>query len=73
MPGIGDREQDMQPGLHRWMAPRERFVEHDIGRLEREPAALRHRIARVHREIDDDLLQLTGVGLHQAAVADRGP
>src|ERR1700743_1095118 len=41
------------------------FVESDVGRLNCEPAAGGHRVARVYRKIHDDLLDLTGVGTHR--------
>ncbi len=41
------------------------LVESDVGRLDREPAAGRHRVARVDREIHDDLLDLAGVGAYR--------
>ena len=43
----------------------------DIGGAQRELAALRHRVAGVDPEIDDDLLELREVGLHRPQVALR--
>ena len=52
------------------MALREELVEDDVGRFDRQPAAVAHRIVRVHREVHDHLLQLPRIGLHEAAIAD---
>ena len=41
----------------------ERFALGDVGGADRERAAVRHGVARVHREIDDHLLELVQVGL----------
>ena len=43
-------------------------VELDVGRLDRELAAARHRVARVDDEVHEDLLDLPGIGLHGAEV-----
>jgi hypothetical protein len=37
-------------------------VERDVRRLDDEPAALRHGVARVRRQVDENLLDLPGVG-----------
>ena len=40
------------------------LVAREVCRLNREFATLRHRVPRVHREVHDDLINLTGIGLH---------
>ena len=40
-------------------------VDHDVRRLDRDRAAARHRVARVHREVDDHLLELRRVGTNR--------
>ncbi len=47
------------------------IIERDIGGFYGELAAMRHGIARVHRQIHDDLLNLAGVGLHRAEIRSR--
>ena len=41
-------------------------VDDDVGRLDRDRAAARHRVAGVDREVDDHLLELRGVGANRA-------
>ena len=41
------------------------LVELDVGGLDRQRAASRHGIPRVHREVHDDLLHLPAIGLHE--------
>ena len=40
-----------------------------VARAQRDPAALAHRVARVDDEVDDHLLELVEVGLHQPEIA----
>ncbi len=54
----------MRPGLHGGVIARELGVEHDIARFDHQPPALRHRIARVDREVHQDLLELAGIDPH---------
>ena len=51
---VGPRRQTERPGAL--------GSERDIGRLNREPAARRHRVARVDGEVHEYLLELPGVG-----------
>ena len=44
------------------------FGQVHVRRLERELAALGHGVPRVHREVHEDLLELSGVGLHGTRV-----
>jgi hypothetical protein len=43
----------------------------DIGGAHIELAAVRHGVARIDREIDDDLLELGNVGLDRPQIASR--
>jgi hypothetical protein len=45
------------------------FLAGDVRGAHRELAAVRHRVARVHREVHDHLLDLRDVGLHRPQVA----
>jgi hypothetical protein len=44
--------------------PGYRLVHDDVARAERERAALGHRVARVHGEVDEYLLELAGIREH---------
>ena len=57
-PGVGDREQHILPGLDLDMPCRICVVERRICHLDRELAALRHRIARVDCQVQDRRLEL---------------
>ena len=59
--GVGDREQEVGTGDRPGMGRHVGWVELDVAELDGELAAVGHGVARVHREIDDDLLQLTRV------------
>jgi len=59
--GVGDAERDVLPGSHRHVSARERVVDLVDRRGEREPAARRHRVARVQRDIQDRGLERRGV------------
>ena len=55
------------------MAADMRIIQRYIRRLDREPAAERHRIARVDDEVHDDLFDLPGIGMHpMQTVGQRG-
>src|SRR5437899_688203 len=54
------------------MLTREGLVEIDVARLDREPPASRHRVARVDREVHEYLLELGRVGLDPVALSVRG-
>src|SRR5207237_1081561 len=55
--GIADREHDVRALWQVDVALRVRLVQIHAGRLDRESAAVRHRIAGVEREVDDYLAQ----------------
>ncbi len=42
------------------------FIERDVGGLDGELAAVRHGVARIHGQVHDDLLDLSGIGLDGA-------
>jgi len=50
------------------MFPDEIFVENHVSGLEPQPSAMRHRIARVHAQVHEDLLELSGVRLYRLQV-----
>ena len=60
--GIRDGEHRVGPGHGPEVRLRVGLIEVDIGGFDRQRAALRHRIAGIHREIHDHLLELIGIG-----------
>ena len=60
------REHHVGTRRHREVRRRVVLVELDVGGLDRQRAAVRHGVARVDREVHDDLLDLPAVGLHAA-------
>ena len=71
-PGVRHREQDVGPRDHVRVARGVRVVELHVGGLDRQLAAVGHRVAGVDREVDDDLLDLAGVGLQVAELRVQG-
>ena len=67
--GIDHLDQHVFAGGQDLCAPLERAIEGDVGGADRQRAALGHGVPRVHREIDDDLLELSLVDLDQPEVA----
>jgi hypothetical protein len=65
-PGAGVADGEAHVRAARQIDPR--FVGLDVRRLDREHAAAAHRVPRVHGEIRDHLLELGGIGLHEADV-----
>ena len=61
--GVADAEQDVRARRDVAVRWRVALVELDVGGLDREPAAARHRVARVGGEVEDHLLDLRAVGL----------
>ncbi len=59
--GVARLEQDVRPARGGRMGCYERRVELDVARLDRQASALRHRVARVDREVHDHLLELAGI------------
>jgi len=59
-----DEDHYVLPGRHEFMTSHVRFVELDIAGLYPQMAALSHGIARVQREVQNHLLDLSRVGLH---------
>ncbi len=60
--GVRDGEHRVGAGNRPEMGLREGVVEVDVGGFDRELAAIRHRVARIHDEIHDHLLDLIGIG-----------
>ena len=67
--GIADGEQHVLPGSDLGVRGGIAIVEISIRRLDRQPAAVRHRVARVDREVEQHVLELVGIDarLPQAA------
>ncbi len=64
-----DLDQDVVGRRQRFLVERRAIGRGDVARAQRDPTALAHRVARVDDEIDDDLLELIEVGLHQPQIA----
>ena len=64
--GIGDGEHHVGARRDPEVLCARRLVEFDVGGLDCELAALRHRVPRVHDQVHDDLLDLARIGLHVA-------
>ncbi len=69
--GVADGEHDVVAGLHRGMEAGVVGVEGDVGGLDGQLPAVRHGIAGVDRQVHDDLLDLSGIGLDRADVRAR--
>ena len=67
--GIDHLDQHVIAGGQDLGAPLQRGREGDVGGADRQRAARGHGVPRVHREIDDDLLELSLVDLDQPEVA----
>jgi hypothetical protein len=65
---VPDGERDVAPGLELGPVPHAAAADLGVGRGDREDTPGRHRIARVHGEVHQDLLELAGVrpGVAQA-------
>ncbi len=61
---VAHGEHDVRPRAPGGVRRDVRLVELHVARLDPERPALRHRVARVHGEVHEHLLDLTGVGLH---------
>ena len=59
--GIADRQQDIGAGPGVRIPRRVVLVQHDVAGLDRQLAALPHRVARVHSQVDQGGLQLRGI------------
>ena len=60
--GVAHREQDVRPGRDLEMLHRVALVEGDVPGLDRDRPAVGHRVAGVDHEVDDDLVDLAGIG-----------
>ena len=58
---VGDREEYILAGNDFLMIARIGIIEKGVGRLDRQPAAIRHGVARVEREVDDRIFELAAV------------
>ena len=66
--GVAHFDQHVFAGLHAVLTEGEQVALGDIGGADRELAAVRHGVARIHRKIDDHLLELMQVRLHRPDV-----
>ena len=57
-----DREKDVRSGPHIEMLDRVRLVDHHVPGLDRHSSAVGHRVAGVDDEVDQDLVELPGIG-----------
>ena len=59
--GVGDSQADKFAGARLGIVSFVRFIHRDAGGRDNQLPAFRHRIARIDREIQNDLLELSGV------------
>ena len=69
--GVADGQHHVLAGFRRGVKTGITLVQRDIGGLNRELAAARHGVARIDRQIHDDLLDLAGIGFGRAQFAPR--
>ena len=70
---VADREHHVRARLDRDVRQRVRGVQFDVGSLDRQPPAGRHRIARVDREVDENLLHRRRIDRHLTQIGrERG-
>jgi len=62
---VAHHEADVGAGGRIRMGETVRPVDHDVGGFERELSARRHRVARVHRQIDQNLFDLRRIDFHR--------
>src|SRR6185437_16429434 len=67
--GIADLDQHILPRRHDLDAAPQRARDGGVGGPDRQHAAIRHRVARIDGEIDDDLFDLALIDLDQAEIA----
>ena len=63
---VGHRQAHVAAGLDTPVLAVERLLELHRERLDRQRPAVGHRVTPVHREVEEDLLELTGVGQDRA-------
>jgi len=66
--GVGDRKARVRPRLDARVFVGVALAEPLLAGLDRQDAAVRHRVAAIHREVDDYLLDLAAVGQHRGRV-----
>ncbi len=72
VPSVADRDHHVRPGSHQLALPGVTAAfQVDVGRLDHQAAAARHRVPRVHRQIDDHLLDLPGIGFDALQVGPQ--
>src|SRR5256885_7160384 len=68
---IGQREHDVAARAGGRVTADVGLVHVHVGRLDGQAPPGRHCVAGVHREVDDDLLDLAGVGFHHSQIAGK--
>src|SRR6185312_448274 len=63
--GVAHREQNVRTGAGARRKHWRILIEIDVAGLDDQPAALRHGVARVDDQVQDDLLDLSAVGAHE--------
>ena len=71
--GVAHRQHHVGPGVERRVALGERVVDLDVRGLDDQLAAVGHRVARVHHQIEHHLLELARIHLHAPQIARRDP
>ena len=66
-PRVADGELDVWPDLRLGVLGGVCRVDHDVGGFDRHPTAVRHRVAGVHDQVHQHLLELPRVGLDRRA------
>jgi len=69
MSEILDLDCNIIAGIERSLVETGAFGRHDIAGPQDDLAALRHRVARVDDQIDEDMLELVDIGLDEPEVA----
>ena len=71
-PGVPDAQSDVASGTRSRTRGRRLLVDDDVLGVECQRATAGHRVARVHREIDQNLLDLPGVGEDRPQAGAQG-
>ena len=62
-PGVGHRQHHLPPGTDVSAVPQTRIVPFDVMGFDDQLAAVRHGVARIDRQVEDHLLDLTRIDL----------
>ena len=61
---VSDGEHDVSPRNYRRVLAGIRLIQLNVLRFDADPSTLRHGVARVHYQVDKDLLELSRIGHH---------